>query len=120
MNNYSKFLVIALVCCLPSCSSLDEITVDSSDWDPTFYKPLDPKQITINPVNWKVITKSNASTICNNNDPNFVLYTVDQQGFQNNLLNLQDALRYISEDREIVRFLEKYNDEISSDNSDNN
>ena len=99
-------LFASILMLLVGCNSLQELQVDSvANYPPTF-NPIHPDPIVINPVNWQVWNNDTIKSVCKKNDPNFVLYGLDPHSFTNNLLNLQDADRYIEQQNLIIQFYE--------------
>ncbi len=106
---YSLLSFLILSGCADSTLQVDNV----ENSIPT-YNPIQPSQIVVNPVQWQVLNSASLASMCKKPDPNFIMYGVSPQGFQNNLLNLQDADRYIEQQNLNIEFYENYNKSLAT------
>jgi uncharacterized protein YcfL len=106
-----KLALVALVpLALAGCNSVQPASTVAPQLEVS--APV-PQQINTLPVEWKVLNKSELKKLVaeldKNQDPNYSVFVLTPQGFQNLSLNLTEMKRYIQEQQEAIKFYKKIN-----------
>lgn len=99
------FLVIFAAIFLSSCSSIKELKIFSSeDQNILIDKPQKPRPIVMRNIQWHVLTKDRIDEYFKKNDVIIGLSTKDYESLS---LNMQDIIRYLRQQKEIIEYYEK-------------
>lgn len=105
---------IALVALLPLALSACNSVQPASTVAPQLEVAAPSTQpITTLPVEWKVLNKQELKSLVaqldKKDDPNYSVFVLTPQGFQNLALNMNEMKRYIQEQQEVIKFYKKVN-----------
>lgn len=69
----------------------------------TYIHPAPPSEMTLREVKWRVFNREELlKYLEENKDTEIVLFAVETKGYENLALNMQEIIRYIREQKEII------------------
>jgi hypothetical protein len=109
-----KSSIANVLFCFLAATSLSGCFITNSNDSPTFVTTQQPKPITPNTdildlksIDWIIITPENAKSIFEGQQENVALFALTQQGFENLILNLNDIMSLVRQQKVIIQTLEE-------------
>lgn len=100
-----KKIFISLICLSILVGCARPIVIDTVENPTPVIHPSDPRPMELNNLNWMIVTNENVHMILNN--PNMVIFALDSTNYQLYMMNLQELLRYLEQQREIILYYRK-------------
>lgn len=98
-------LIIPVVLLLASCAFTREVEVTAGSEDPVVIHPNPPDQLSLKEVEWTVLNRERIEQLLSENpDAEIVLFALTAKGYENLSLNMQELLRYIQDQKNIILY----------------
>lgn len=106
LTHMKTLLIIPVTLLLTSCGLFTrnvEVTANSDD--PIVIHPNPPDQVSLREVEWVVLNRERLEELLSEN-PNqeIVLFALSAKGYENLSLNMQELLRYIQDQKNIILY----------------
>lgn len=111
----NKILIISTCFLLFGCGSSRIVTVPDVR-TPIVIHPEPPAAAEMREVTWTVLNKERLEEILREGGDELVLFTLTPQGYENLAVNMQEIIRYIREQKEIIIYYRKSFPNTKEDN----
>ena len=104
--------IISILLLLNGCSSLGSssaVTVQTEIITPEFYAPPSPRELQVEDIRWHVITEDNLEEKIielTSLHGEMVIFGITPKGYENMSFNIQELIRYIKQQKEIILYYE--------------